>query len=238
MRATFPLILLMACEPISLGGGDAGAGVGSADDVTKLCTEHKPQSTKIDLSFDEYSGGCPWGEGDNLSEQDGYFTARVEDTEKLGMSSDSVICDVDYDFQVDPDQTQVMQYDDHFLLTFVDSVIATSNAQLVDLLGEGDDGHVPWDWAKVGGEAIDWNNADSWCLGQADGLADCTIPPTETPGEMTLDFDPTIVAKLSYRAQQLNRVDFTFITIGDNDPETDCSHNAFGFQVNVSYVDP
>lgn len=236
-----PLLLLLpltvACSPISLGGEDPASDVGSAEDVEKLCREGNPKSVKLTVGFDEYADSCPWGEGDNLEEAEGVFTARVEEREKLAMPADSVICDVGYEFQVDPDSTQVMRYDDHFLLTFVDSVIATSNQQLVDLLGEDESGFVPWDWAKVGGETIDWNNNDAWCLGQDDGLAECTIPPTETPGEMTLDFDTTIVAELSYRAQVANRVDFTFITIGDNDPDSDCSHNAFEFQVEVEYVE-
>lgn len=53
---------------------------------------------------------------------------------------------------------------------------------------------------------------------------------------MTLDYDASLVADLSYRAMELNRVDFTFVTIGDNDPSTDCSHNAFSFMVSVDYI--
>lgn len=233
----FSLALLAACEPISLGKDDTGDGVGSVDDVTQLCAESTPKTTSLEVGFDAYDEGCPWEEGDNGEMAEGVYTARVEETEALDMPEGSVICDVGYDFQIDPDSTQIMQYDDHFLLNFVDVVIATSTAQLVDLLGAQDDGLVPWDWAKVGGQAIDWNDNDSWCMGEDEGLAECSIPATETPGEMTLDFDPSIVAQLSYRAVQENRADFTFITIGDNDPDKDCSHNAFEFRVNVSYVE-
>lgn len=231
------LPLMIACDPISLGGGEGKKAVESAEDVTALCEESTPQSTAISVGFDARADSCPWSEGDNLDPQDGYFTARAEDTEALDMPADSVICDVGYDFQVNPEQTQVMQYDDHFVLAFVDSVIASSNSQIVGLLGAGDDGLVPWDWANVGGEAIDWADNEAWCLGADEDLADCTIPPTDTPGEMTLDYDASIVAKLSYEAVQKNRVDFTFVTIGDNDADSDCSHNAFEFMVNVSYVE-
>ena len=238
MRAT-PILLflpLLACEPISLGGDKyTGHSVGSADDIAQLCAEQTPKSVDIEVAFDEWADSCPWDEGDNLSQDDGYFTARVETTEALSMPTDSVICDVAYNFQVDPEETQIMRYDDHFALNFVDVVLASSNAQIAGLLPETD-GLRMWDWSAVAGEAIDWNDTNSWCLGQEEGLSDCTIPPTDTPGEMTLDYDASLVADLSYRAMELNRVDFTFVTIGDNDPSTDCSHNAFSFMVSVDYI--
>lgn len=229
------LVLLAACEPG--GDKDTADGLGDADDVTELCAESTPKSVVLEVGFDAYAGECPWGEGDNLEAQDATFTARVEETESLAMPADSVICDVGYDFQIDPEQSQIMQYDDHFVFTFVDVVLASSGRQIVDFLPVADDGLVPWDWSAVAGQPLDFNDTEHWCMGEDEGLASCEIPEAETPGALELDFDPSIVAKLSYRAVELNRADFTFITLGDNDPGKDCSHNAFEFTVNVDYVE-
>jgi hypothetical protein len=204
--------------------------------VSQLCTEKAPTSVDIEVKFAAWDESCPREEEDNLPAEDGVFTARVETTEALALPTSSVICDVGYDFQPNPEESQVMQYDDHFVLTFVDAVLATSNGQLADLLPESD-GIKTWDWSSVAGVEIDWNDTSNWCLGQDEGLSECTIPPTDTPGELKLDYDESLVAELSYRAVAANRVDFTFITIGDNDAATDCSHNAFSFVVSVDCVE-
>ncbi len=231
----FTCLCLAACEPDA--EGKDSADLGDADDVAALCAESTPQSVSIPVEFAAQNDGCPWGEGDNLDAQDAVYTARVESTEALAMPEGSVICDVTYDFTIDPEQAQSMRYDDHFVLNFVDVVLASSNEQIVGFLEADATGLVPWDWSAVAGQDIDWNETDHWCLGEADGLAECTIPETDTPGEMTLDFDESIVNQLSYRAVELNRADFTFVAIGDNDPDSDCSHDAFEFLVSVDYVE-
>lgn len=228
-------LFLLACEPISLGDKDTADGLGSAEDVAALCASQTPATTSIVVTFDEEDSDCPWDEDDNISVEDGVYTARIESTEALTLPAAAVICDVGYNFQIDPETAQEMRYDDHMVLAFNDVVVAASTTQLPDLLPtEGS--FTLWDWSAVVGEAIDWAATDSWCYRQDEGLASCTIPTTDTPGDMELDFDEAVVAELSYRAVEQGRVAFTFVTIGDNDPGSDCTHNEFEFEVALSYV--
>ena len=228
-------LALLACEPISLGGKDSADALESADDVAALCASQTPETTNLIITFDEENSDCPWGEDDNVDAEDGVYTARIESTEALTLPADAVICDVGYNFQIDPATAQEMRYDDHMVLNFNDVVIAASTRQFLDVLPtEGT--FTLWDWSAIAGLPIDWEETDSWCYGEDDGLASCTIPSTDTPGDMELDFDPSVVAELSYRAVQQGQVAFTFVTIGDNDPGSDCTHNEFKFEVALTYV--
>lgn len=227
--------VLAACEPISLGD-KTDTGIDDADDVAQLCAESTPKDVKVPVSFPETTETCQWETDGNLAAADATYTARAEETEVLEMPESAVICDVTYDFQVDPENIQVMHYDDQFTLNFLDVVIAASNHQIPDLLPNEDD-LVLWDWASVAGTEIDWNDTDPWCLGEDEGLSSCTIPGTDVDGEMLLEYDEALTAELSYRAVEQGRVDFTFVTIGDNDPQSDCTHKGFEFQVSLSYVE-
>ena len=80
-----------------------------------------------------------------------------------------------------------------------------------------------WDWASIAGAELEFGKVPTFCLGEEEGRATCDIPPPETPGEMALDFDDDLVAELSLRALEQDRMAFTFITFGDNDAATDCS---------------
>ena len=55
---------------------------------------------------------------------------------------------------------------------------------------------------------------------------------------MSLSFDEGLIAELSLRAIQEQRYEYGFVTIGDNDPDKDCFHEEFSFDVEVPYVVP
>ena len=73
-----------------------------------------------------------------------------------------------------------------------------------------------------------------WWLAESWVIAD--IPPPETQGPISLSFDLDITSELSYRAIDEARAELGFIATGDNDPETDCSHREFFFDVEVPYL--
>ncbi len=224
--------LLIACMPPKIGLDD----IQSVEDIERLCAESTPEEETVLVRFEAETEDCPWEEDDNLPAQDGYYTARIESTEDLDIPTSAVLCDVEYNFQVNPDEAQIMRYDDHFVLDFNGAVLAASNRQVAEFMPTSDDLRI-WDWSEVAGQQIDWNQTDNWCLGEDEGLADCTIPATDTPGEMLLDYDDAIVDKLSLRAVERGRVEFTFTTIGDNDAGTDCTHEPFEFEIDVAYVE-
>lgn len=249
MRSTLVLMmLLVACnsgksdtvggETTDTGGTGDDVNLDDADDVEDLCNEQEPETLTFLIEFEALDGGCPFGEGDNLDDAQGVMTARIEQTESLSLPSSAVICDVTFDFQgVSGGEGTPMVYDDNFLFTFNDVVLAASYGPLVEDLPTSDGLFYEYDWSAVRGYEISFDDSiPTYCLGEADGLADCTIPPPETNGIMSLAFDGDVVNQLSLTAVRQDRYDFTFITLGDNDG-TDCSHEEFAFEVEVPYVE-
>ncbi|HCH64229.1 MAG TPA: hypothetical protein DFR83_15605, partial [Deltaproteobacteria bacterium] len=146
-------------------------------------------------------------------------------------------CGLEFDFLgISGGEGTEMYYDDNFFFTFDDVVLAGSYGPMVD--GLATEGSLPiYDWANVVGTEIEFDDTiPPFCLGEDDGQSDCTIPPPQTEQVMALEFDEQIVNELSLRAVQSERFDFSFITMGDNDPELDCAHDFFGFSVEVPYV--
>lgn len=235
LRRCLLLLVLPACadQKIDLGALD------TPEDVVDACQEYTPETVTLEVLFPAQEDACPWGRDDNAVPRDGVFTARIEETETLDLPEDAVICDLAFDFSgLVPDEVQVMVYDDHFFFTFNDNVLASSYAPAVDALPT--DGALrTWDWERVVG--MDYHaigEGAPYCLGGETGGGTCDIPATETPGPISLSFDEALVAELSLSAIQEGRYDFAFVTTGDDDPEKDCRHEAFGFTVEVPYLVP
>ncbi len=214
---------------------DSSIAINSPEDVATLCAESEPETVTLTVAFPATSAGCPWGEGDNLDLEDAHVTARVEQVVSLDLPPGVVVCDLGFDFQgISGGTGTPMVYDDHFWFTFDDVVLAASNGPLVSAFPV--EGGLPvYDWSAVAGARFDFET-ETHCLGEAEGRATCEIPPPETNGIMSLAFDASLVSALSYRAVQEGRFDFAFITMGDNDPGDDCTHEDFAFTVDVPYV--
>lgn len=204
--------------------------------IGEACDAESPEMLTLEVRFPGREAGCDWGEGGNLYMEQSVVTARTEDLVSLELPDDVAICDVGLDFRgLDGEVEQIMTYDDHFLLTLDDVVLAASYAPLVDLLAE--DGHLRlYDWDRIAGEPFSFIDAGTYCLGAEEGLSTCTIPPPATPGVLTLDLGDDVVEELAEYAYEEQRYDFAFVVVGDNDPEEDCAHAAFGFTVDVAYV--
>ncbi len=219
------------------GGTGGSLTLNSAEDVATLCAEGDPITVSLLVEFPATDPSCPFGEGDNLPEQDAVITARVEQQVELGLPEGAVVCGMAFDFQgISGGEGTPMVYDDNFFFTFNDVVLAASYGPMVDVFST--EGALPlYDWADIVGYGFQFDNSiPTWCLGEADGRSSCEIPPPETNGIMSLQFDSTLVDELSFRAVELNRFDFTFITMGDNDAGTDCAHEDFAFKVDVPYI--
>ena len=234
MRRLLPMLALTACNK-----GSVRLDLNSAKDVQQACEDREDeiQTDTIRVTFEATTGGCAWEEDGNLAAQDGYLTARVEQTEGLGLGADQVVCDMDFAFAGDVGLEQDIVYDDNFLFTFNDVVLAASYGPWVEALPA--DGNLRiYDWESIAGlENLFDSSIPTYCLGAAAGLAECEIPPPETTGPIKLAFDTSVTSTLSYTAIDQDRFDFGFIATGDNDPTTDCSHETFYFDVTVPYFE-
>jgi len=215
---------------------DDGVDIGSADDVADLCEESEPETITLSVSFPAPGSGCAFGEDGNLPAENGYITARLEQTDVLELPEDAVICDVAFDFAgINGGQGTPMVYDDHFIFAFNGVVLAASDADIVGLLPDDEGLYYSYDWEAVVGSTMAYNNVPTYCLGEDAGLATCDIPQPETNGIMSLDFEPDVVNELAFRAIEAGAYEFSFVTMGDND-NSDCSHEDFEFEVEIPYV--
>ena len=209
---------------------DLSKDTGSIED---LCNNPAYEQTPLafDLNFAEDPPGCDWGDNGNLEREQGTVTARAEQVQGLSLPEGTVMCDVLLDFNgVDPSSVQTIIYDDHFFLTFNDAVLASSHGGLVAYFTQEDNLPI-YRWGSIVGEPVNFNSAEPYCLGEDLGLAECEIPPSDQQGPISLAYDEDIIHKLSKRAIEENRFDYSFITIGDNDASSDCTHEAFSFVV-------
>ena len=243
MRALLFLPLaLLACGSgkgtVQTSGTDtAGDDIGDADDVADACEEGEPETLTLTVSFPAPAPGCDWGEPGNLEPEQAVVTARREEVQSLELPEDAVICDVVFDFEgISGGTGTPMEYDDHFLFTFNDVVLAANYGPMVEEFSVDDGLFYTYDWGALRGYPFEFDDSiPSFCIGEDAGLSTCTIPPPETDGTLALQFEPDIVNELSFRAVSEGRYDFAFITLGDND-DTDCSHADFEFTVEVPYV--
>lgn len=226
------MLVLLA---LGCAGGSVDLGIESAEDIAQLCAENEPEDVLVTVSFDEQPGPCTFGAFGNQDEENGVFTARIESQASLELPEGAVICDLEFDFEgIDGGQAQDMEYDDNFLLVFGGAVLATSYAPLIDAFETSDDLPI-YDWDAMVGHEMLFSDIDTWCLGEAEGDSDCTIPPPETEGTLELEFGGELVDRLAYQSLQTDNTDFLFVATGDNDG-TDCSHRDFDFTVNVPVV--
>lgn len=230
MRTAALTLLMIGCR--------GSFRIESAEDVASVCERHTPTVETFTLTFPADPPGCAWGEDGNLEMAQGVVTARAEQHLTLPLPEDAVVCDLTMSFEVDPGFEQVIYYDDNMFFTFNDVVLAASYGPMVDTLPK-DGLFARWDWASLAGMPFDFDSATpTYCLGEAEGLSACDIPPPETNGPIALAFDPGLVNQLSFAALQAGTFDYAFVTIGDNDPDVDCYHDAFTIEVEAPYVVP
>jgi len=226
-------VLLVGCAK----GGVVPLEIEDAEDVRDACEERADQivTETFRVVFEGTTGGCPWGQDGNLEEDNGVLTARVEQVETLELE-EVVICDMAFDFAGEAGLEQDIVYDDNFIFVFNGIVLAGSYRPWIDQLPE-DGIYKIYDWDTIAGmDNLFDNDIPTYCVGEDSDLADCDIPPPETQGPISLSFDLSITSELSYRAIDQSRAEFGFIATGDNDPQSDCSHREFYFDVEVPYL--
>ena len=220
-------------------GGITDPSVASVEELEELCEQGIPETVLLDVVFPAEEAGCDWGQNGNLQMAQGRVTGRSEQVVQVELPQTGVICDLGFAFDtIDPSFSQQQQfvYDDNFFLTFNDVVLAASYGPMVTELFENDRGLYRYDWDRLKGYEFGFGGAPTYCIGADEGLSECNIPPPETNGLMSLAFGGELVRRLSYVAVEENRFEFMLATVGDNDPQSDCSHEAFGFQIEVTYV--
>lgn len=219
-------------ESTSLKNIDVIDYVDNLGTVLDLCGKNDVKSLKQKLNFERTKNTCEWNVNGNLEKRNGYFQARIEQTQKLNLPIGAVICDAQFDIP-----QQDMFYDDHILITMNDILLA-STYNFEGFL-EKDGFQYLYDWNNIAG--MFWDNSkevfdeNSYCLGKDKFGSECSWPKTETNGEIKLQFPFEVIQSVSAKSLNKPNYEIKVVSIGDND-EFDCEHSAIEFDLDIRYV--
>ena len=196
------------------------------------CDNTAPEEHTVRITFEEPEERCRWEEWGNLAPEDGYLTAQNRQFNRVDMSEFETVCGLTFDF--DPDNTgQSIVYDDELFLVLNEMVLLASDETQVKRL-QADDLFYTYDWDTLAGTPIDWSTSvPPYCVGEAEGLSSCSVPDQHVNGPVALELAPELMLSLGERALDDGNLTFGMVTIGDNDPSSDCSHSPFTFEVTI-----
>jgi hypothetical protein len=186
------------------------------------------------------TSACPWTATNQLVQEK--HTAYVEQHSIFDMPSNAKICDIRFEANEQP-----MKYDDHFVFSFDDRVLASNSKGLVNYLADAPElkmgdtnlANKMFDWTKIYNQP--WTDkgvkqTNFYCLGQNEGSV-CSWPATDTTGIINIDFAPSLLLQIAHQYPAENNTHrFSFVTTGDNDPSKDCRHTPLTFQAKVYYI--
>ncbi len=221
----------------AVGDGPGEAGVDLAVDAA---TDAPPDpcedaiDRRVEVSFERLLPDCPWGEDDNLLPAQERATARIEQSfDFASPSAGGSLCALRFDFTRGGEAVE-LRYDDNFFLVMDGVVLAASDRDLVARLPrEGD--LVLWQWSAIAGATMNVTSVRPYCLGEEAGIGSCLVPETDSLGAFRLNLPLERFPELLARAEGAD-VRIQFITVGDNDPERDCSHGGVSFELNYVFV--
>ncbi len=192
--------------------------------VQQACGSTSHQKITLNYFFPKPNFTCEWGKGGNLMELDLHFQARIEQEQALVMGPNTIICDVKFDFA-----QQQFLYDDHFLLTFDNAVIASSYNFGSKLTSQAN--LLRYDWKKIAGMYWDKTQEGTYCPANST----CSWPETDVPGTIKISYPSSVFQQLV--AEDLTRTSHSlkFVAIGDNDAD-DCEHTDIRFSIEVDFV--
>ncbi len=198
------------------------------DVIADACDRLPIQRAVVNIQFPKPDLTCEWEANGNLAPLNNFFQARIEQPRTMGLPRGAVICDAQFTFS-----QQDFLYDDHFLLLFNDTVIASSY-DFSYRLEKGNFGLLKYDWGRMAG--MDWlkNKEQIFCPDIPGGQSMCSFPGHDQQGVIDLNYEPSFIQAIMSQGVPSNH-SFTMVSIGDNDEE-DCEHSDVEFDVSVNYV--
>lgn len=187
---------------------------------------------QLQVVFDNQGKTCHWGANGNLPILNGYVRARTENVQTLDLPVDAKVCQVKMTHK---ENTQFI-YDDNILITLNNVLMAATTD--FEKHFSSKNGIYKYDWNQLVDKLGQLSASDSapslqYCFGKSKGLSDCLFPPTETVGNIRLNFNERAIQE-ALAATVQNKIQIAVITTGDND-NTDCLHTPMTMIVDVDY---
>lgn len=186
---------------------------------------------------------CSFGPSDNVSVFvnngfNGKTAARYEQSSKLGLPANAVVCDIALS-----NDLSSFKYDDMIYLTYNGYVLASSSKTSVENRFASADVSLPslaqslrlykFDWTRLRGSSGS-QALDNYCLGSDIGVGACSLPQSEQQGQIGLAWDPKVLIAVGLSAPA-EAQEFKFIVTGDNDTAKDCYHQELKLKTTVKY---
>jgi hypothetical protein len=249
-------------DPGGTGGTDADGNpkdlvappiVAPAIDAVKKTCSTSPKSTLVQkIVLAKPTQTCKWETEGNGAKLDQSIRARFKQDVILKVPNNATLCNMSFSFVNQP-----MRYDDEIFLLYNNVVLMMSTnyadpSVYPDSLKSDADGLISYNWDRLYLRKYGHDLAGDYCLGQGTAGSACSIPATETTGQMLLGFNQDLVMKLGRLTAQLKFDEYTdpsvdnfnpklnilsIVTTGDND-DSDCIHTDFSFDVTIDYVKP
>lgn len=185
------------------------------------------------LDFPEIPQGttCKFGEGDNLSRVDGRIRAYLKQSQTVTIPDGAYLCG----FDLEHDNAS-MRYDDEMFFSVNDRLLLATR-DYTDYMRKNQEFY-SFAWNDLVNKPYDTNDMRGvYCAGGSEGLASCSVPPTETAGQIKLSFQKEMEAALAKSLQDERSLAFDWVTTGDND-NSDCRHTAIKLKLKLRYVKP
>lgn len=200
-------------------------------DVIALCESLPLETLKRELSFAELSAGqtCSFGVGDNLSRKNAYFRAYERQTQTVSIPENTMLCNFALSHK-----SESMRYDDEMFLLLNETIILATKDYSEYFEENGL--FQTFSWPHIRDQFYDpFDPRPVYCPGGSEGLSECHVPPTETNGQIALEFSDEMNRALARKLEAERTFDFSWITTGDND-NSDCRHSAISFDLEIQYI--
>lgn len=182
---------------------------------------------------------CNWASNAELKDQ--YYTSLSEQKSEFSVPLGAKICNLNFKFE-----EQSFKYDDHFVFSFDDNVLASNSVGLISkldaatpiLFGTNTVVAKTFSWPQLLNQHwVDSGDKDAYfyCLGKEGAGSSCQWPITDTLGVINMNYPAELLLQIANQKAS-NTHQFNFVTTGDNDPATDCQHSPLNFQVEVFYA--
>ncbi len=195
------------------------------------CQTSAVQHQKDVLHFPEIATGttCAFGSGDNYSRQDGWIRAYLKQDQTITLPLGARLCG----FTIEPTASS-MHYDDEMFFLLENRVLMATKDYTEYFPKEGI--FSTFSWESLRNQVYNqFDERGLYCVGGADGLSECQLPPTDTTGSIELSISAELAASLATLLQDKRVLNFSWVTTGDND-DSDCRHTDIKIPVIMHYV--
>lgn len=178
------------------------------------------------MTFQDNTGQCPWGQGDNGAASEVGLQARKEQVHNLrSLPVMNKICAITLS-----SDSQSMTYDDTLTLTFNNRVVLSNmNFDANQFLVKQGSFYL-YDWSRIIGKVGPFQ---TYCPDR-NSRSVCTLPQTQVTGQLEFAFDESLSQELLETVQS-NSPEVRLINMGDGDTGSDCHHTPLTLRLSIRY---